>query len=132
MSLVLDASVVVPALTGAGGAGAVAREALAEGRLHAPHLLDVEVASACRGLVGRGRIGDDDARAALARLAALRLRRHQHHPLLARIWDLRHSLSAYDACYVALAEALDATLLTADRRLAAATGLRCDLRVLAA
>jgi len=90
--------------------------------LHAPHLLDVEVAHALRRLVRKGFIAPDRADEAIADLADLRIRRYPHLPLLPRMWELRHNLSAYDAAYVALAEALPARLVTCDRRLASASG----------
>jgi predicted nucleic acid-binding protein len=88
--------------------------------LHAPHLLDVEVAHVLRRYAATGEIDHEAGRTALADLADFPLRRHGHDFLLPRVWDLRKNLTAYDAVYVALAEALDAPLLTRDRRLAAA------------
>lgn len=90
--------------------------------LHAPHLLDVEVAQVVRRYAANGDIDVARGRSALADLADFPLRRYPHDFLLPRIWDLRDNLTAYDAAYVALAEALDAPLLTRDRRLAAASG----------
>jgi predicted nucleic acid-binding protein len=90
--------------------------------LHAPHLLDVEVAQVVRRYATKGDIDSERGRMALADLADFPLRRYPHDLLLPRIWDLRNNLTAYDAAYVALAEALDAPLLTRDRRLAAAAG----------
>ena len=90
--------------------------------LHAPHLLDVEVAQVVRRYAAKGDIDAARGRAALADLADFPLRRYPHDFLLSRIWDLRHNLTAYDAAYVALAEALDVPLLTRDRRLAATAG----------
>jgi predicted nucleic acid-binding protein len=90
--------------------------------LHAPHLLDVEVAQVIRRYATNGEIDADRGRAALADLADFPLRRYPHDFLLPRVWELRNNLTAYDAVYVALAEALDAPLLTRDRRLAAAPG----------
>ena len=87
--------------------------------LHAPHLLDIEVAQVVRRYTAGDEIDESTGRAALVTLAELPLRRYPHGVLLPRIWDLRHNFTAYDAAYVALAEALDATLLTRDRRLAA-------------
>jgi predicted nucleic acid-binding protein len=89
---------------------------------HAPHLLDVEVAQVVRRYAARGEIDGERGRAALVDLADFPLRRYPHGFLLPRIWELRHNLTAYDAAYVALAEALDAPLLTRDQRLAAAAG----------
>jgi predicted nucleic acid-binding protein len=67
-------------------------------------------------------VGPDLAAAALEDLAALDIARYEHEPLLGRVWELRHTVTAYDAVYLALAEVLDAPLVTFDRRLAAAPG----------
>ncbi len=90
--------------------------------LHAPHLLDVEVAQVVRRFVAIGDISDSRGRAALTDLADFPLRRYPHRFLIPRIWALRHNFSAYDAAYVALAEALGAVLVTRDKRLAAGAG----------
>jgi len=87
------------------------------GQLAAPHLLDTEVVHALRRHVSGARLEEARAREALADLDGLPLERYAARPLLARIWELRHNLSAYDATYVALAEALDAVLITSDQRL---------------
>ncbi len=98
--------------------------------LHAPHLLDVEVAQVFRRFALRGMLGEARGLEALRLLAALPLSRHDHAQLLPRIWALRANITAYDAAYVALAELLGATLLTRDRRLAAAPGHRAMIEVL--
>jgi predicted nucleic acid-binding protein len=90
--------------------------------LHAPHLIDVEIAQVIRRYAAHGDIDGERGGAALADLADLRLNRYPHDFLLPRVWELRNNLTAYDAVYVALAEVLDAPLLTRDRRLAAAAG----------
>ncbi|WP_315095169.1 type II toxin-antitoxin system VapC family toxin [uncultured Cellulomonas sp.] len=90
--------------------------------LHAPAHLDVEVLSALRRLSQRGTLTEGRARGAVDDLADLPLTRYDVPPLLRRSWQLRDQISAYDAPYVALAEALDATLLTRDGRLARCTG----------
>ncbi len=95
--------------------------------LHAPHLIDVEVAQVLRRYAANGEINSERGRMALADLADLPLRRYPHDFLLPRIWDLRNNLTAYDATYVALAEALDAPLLTRDTHLAAAAGHRAQI-----
>ncbi len=89
--------------------------------LHAPHLLDLEVAQVLRRYVRAGVIDEQRALEALEDFAAFPIQRFAHDLFLNRIWDLRNSLTAYDASYVALAEALDATLLTRDRGLARGT-----------
>ncbi len=97
--------------------------------LHAPHLLDVEVAQVIRRYAAHGEIGVERARLALVDVADLPLRRYPHDFLLPRIWELRNMMTAYDAAYVALAEALDAPLLTRDRRLASAGGHRAQIEL---
>lgn len=128
--IVVDASVVVTALGSDSPAGDQARERLRGEELAAPHLIDVEVVSAWRKLAAARQLDDRRVELALADLAALRLGRAPHGPLLPRCWDLRGNLSVYDATYVALAELLDAPLLTFDARLAAAPGPRCAIEVL--
>jgi predicted nucleic acid-binding protein len=123
--IVVDASVVVTALLVHGREGDAAREVLLEEELHAPHLLDVEAASAVRRWVLRGQLAADTAGSTLDDLRDMAVSRHGHDLLLGRILELRDSVSAYDGCYVALAELLDAPLVTADVRLSRAPGLRC-------
>jgi predicted nucleic acid-binding protein len=121
--IVVDASALLEALLRTPAAKAVEKRLFdPEQTLHAPHLLDVEVAQVVRRYAANGEIDNDRGRAALADLADLPLHRYPHDLLLPRVWDLRSNLTAYDAVYVALAEALDAPLLTRDRRLAAAAG----------
>jgi predicted nucleic acid-binding protein len=90
--------------------------------LHAPHLLDLEVAQVLRRLARQDAISAQRADAALQALFDVRIVRHSHAGLLPRIWQLRHNLSAYDAAYVSLAELIGAPLITRDNRLAAAPG----------
>jgi len=123
--IVFDASAAVLALLNDGDA----RRSLAGETVAVPHLADAQVAHALRAQVLRERVGVDDARAALARWARLGLRRFAVVALLPRIWDLRENLSAYDATYVALAEASGCELVTADGRLARAPGPKCAIRV---
>ncbi len=123
--IVLDASAGVLALLNDGDA----RPLLATRTVAVPHLADSEVASALRAQVLRGQISAEDARAALGRWAQLGLRRFAAVGLLARIWELRDNLTAYDATYVALAEALGCELVTADARLAQAPGPTCVITV---
>jgi predicted nucleic acid-binding protein len=86
--------------------------------LHSPHLLDVEAAQVIRRFAIAGEIGVERAQAAFDDLTDFPIQRHPHGFLLRRVWALRANLTAYDATYVALAEALEATFLTHDRRLA--------------
>jgi predicted nucleic acid-binding protein len=128
--LVVDASVLVAALADDGTDGDAARERLRGERLFAPELADLEVLSALRRLHAAGAL--DDRRAQFARddLRDLPLQRAPHRPLLERTWELRANVTVYDGAYIALAEALAAQLLTADRRLAQARGARCPIEVL--
>lgn len=131
--IVVDASVVVAALLADGAAGGSARAGLmADPDAHAPHLIDIEAASAIRRWVLAGRLTPESAGLALTDLRDLAVTRHGHDLLLDRILDLRDATSAYDGAYVALAELLGATLVTADIRLARAAGLRCPVDVLTA
>jgi predicted nucleic acid-binding protein len=91
---------------------------LADPNLHIPHLASIETASVIRGWVRGGRLDESAAVQALDHLSDLAAERHDHEPFLRRVWELRHNLTAYDALYVALAEALDAPLITCDARLA--------------
>lgn len=123
--IVVDASAAVAALLNAGPA----RRVLASEQLHAPHLVDSEVANALRRATAARRLEDGVAWAALDAWRRLGMTRYPAYALVARIWELRDNLSAYDATYVALAEALDCPLLTADGRLARASGIGCPVTV---
>ena len=128
--IVLDASAAVELLLGTGKgrrvASRIANPALA---LHAPHVVDLEVAHAARGLVRIGLLSRERGAALLADLRALDIERCAHDILLPRVWALAGHLTAYDAAYVALAEALDAPLLTADARLAGSSGHRARIEL---
>jgi predicted nucleic acid-binding protein len=128
--IVVDAGVLVTALADDGSDGDRARLRLRGERLVAPHLIDVEVLSAWRRLAVAGKLDARRVALAIADLLALPVNRVAHGPLLGRAWELRGNLTIYDAVYVALAEALDTTLLTLDRRLATASGVRCAVEAL--
>jgi predicted nucleic acid-binding protein len=128
--IVVDASVVVTALADDGDDGDRARERLSGERLVAPHLIDLEVVSAWRRLAAAGQLDDRRVALAMSDLGALRIERAPHQPLVGRCWELRANLTVYDASYVALAEAVDAVLLTGDRRLAEVPGVRCSVEVM--
>jgi len=98
----------------------------------APELVDLEILSALRGLVRAGKLQPAYARSALTELGRLSMSRHSHGVLLDRCWELRDNVNPYDAAYVALAERFDVELLTADVRLANASGPRCSVTVLSA
>jgi len=121
--IVLDASALLEILLRTPLAERLMDRALdASERMHAPHLLDVEVTQVLRRLVQRKEIAAARAEQALEDLAKLLIERHEHQSLVSRVWQLRDSISAYDGVYVALAEALGAPLLTCDAKLAGAHG----------
>ena len=129
--IVVDASALVEALLGTSAAAAIEARILDSGEtLHAPHLLDLEVAQVLGRYVASGEMDAERGRAALTDLADLPVHRYPHEPFLPRIWALRSNLTAYDAAYIALAEALDAPLLTRDRRLATAAGHRARIELI--
>jgi predicted nucleic acid-binding protein len=128
--IVVDASAVLEALLRTPAARAVEKRLFESPQtLHTPHLLDVEVAQVVRRYAANREIDEERGRMALADLADLPLRRYPHDFLLSRVWDLRSNFTAYDAMYVALAEVLDATLVTRDRRLAASPGHHARIEV---
>ena len=129
--IVIDASVLAPALADDGADGDRARERLRGESLAAPELVDLEVASVLRRASREGRLDERRARQALEDLARIPLGRASHRPLLGRVWELRENLTTYDAAYVAVAEALEVPLLTADQRLRRAPGTRCEIELLA-
>jgi predicted nucleic acid-binding protein len=120
--IVVDASAVLELLLRTDRAAAVEARLLGGETLHAPHLLDVEVAQVLRRYERSGALSPDRGRRALELYLDLGLERYPHHLFLGRVWDLRGNATAYDAAYLALAEALDAPLLTTDRTLAGVPG----------
>jgi predicted nucleic acid-binding protein len=128
--LVVDASVLAVALADDGPDGDAARARLRGETLAAPELVDLEVASVLRRQNRAGMLDDRRAELAIIDLGALPMVRASHLALLRRCWELRENVTTYDAAYVALAEALDATLLTGDRRLAHAAGPTCTIELL--
>ncbi len=129
--IVLDASSAIEWLLQTGMGARVAQRILSSGEtLHAPHLLDLEVTQVFRRHVAQGAITASRAEEALQDLLALRVRRYAHGLFLWRVWELRDNLTAYDAVYVALAEALDATVLTCDGKLALAPGHHARIEVI--
>jgi predicted nucleic acid-binding protein len=123
--IVLDASAVVLGLLNDGDA----RQSLAYEPIAVPHLADSEVVNAIRAQLLRRDISADDASAAVDRWSRLGVRRFDAAGLVSRMWELRDNLTAYDATYVALAEALACDLVTADARLARAPGPTCPITV---
>ena len=121
--IVVDASTLLEVLLRTSAAAAVwDRLFSTEQTLHAPHLIDIEVTQVLRRYAAGGRVEPGRCRDALDDLVDFPLDRYPHDLLLRRVWELRHNITAYDAVYVALAEALNAPLLARDRRIAAAAG----------
>jgi predicted nucleic acid-binding protein len=129
VTLVTDASLVVSALVDGGQTGAWAEQALASRHLAAPHLMPVEAANILRRAAARGDISPDVASMAHSDLLDLRVELFPYPPFAARAWELRETVTMYDAWYVALAEFLGAPVGTLDQRLARATGPRCGFRI---
>ena len=129
--IVVDASVLAPALGDDDADGDQARARLVGEALAAPEIIDLEVASVLRRLVRAAHLPVRRADLALVDLVALPLRRVSHRPLLSRCWELRDNLTVYDPAYVALAEQLGVSLVTADVRLARVPGLGCAIELLA-
>jgi len=128
--IVADASVLVVALADDGPDGDQARARLRGERLTVPELADLEIASVLRRQMKAGILNARRAHLALDDLAALPAHRAPHRPLLPRCWELRGDLTIYDAAYVALAEAINTTLLTGDQKLARVPGPQCPIEIL--
>lgn len=129
--IVVDASIVAPAMGDHGEAGRVARELLAEEWVCAPDLVDVETVSVLRRRWLAGDLSVERFTAAIDDLADLPIVRFPGRPLLPRVGALRSVVTPYDALYVALAERLRVPLVTADGRLATAPGIHCEVRLVA-
>jgi predicted nucleic acid-binding protein len=129
--IVVDASALLEALLHTSDARSVEKQLFESGHsLHAPCLLDIEVTQVVRRFAAAKEISVEQGRAAVADLVDFPIRRYPHGPLLPRVWELRHNMTAYDAVYVALAEALAAPLLTRDKRLAAVARRQAEIEVL--
>ena len=128
--IVVDASVLIGALLDDGSAGDTARTALSLDPEWAgpPHLL-IETVSVTRRRTLRGEVSTGRAQEAVTALGELEIHWVDPQRLLPRIWELRDTVTAFDAAYVAAAEMLDCVLLTEDRKLASASGPRCPIRV---
>ena len=128
--IVLDASAAIELLLNTPLGERVGNRLAGAGKtLHAPHLLDVEVLHVVRRLRAGGTLGERRARQALTDLADLPVVRYSHQDLVGRAWAMRATLTAYDAMYVALAEALDAMVVTCDGRLGSAHGHQVEIEV---
>lgn len=126
--IVVDASAILDVLVGEPNPSLAARLA-DENVLHAPHLLDTEVLHVLRRLAQRASLSDEQAVSSRTLFSSLAIDRYPHAPLSDRVWELRTTLTAYDATYVALAETLEVPLVTTDRRIAGAVGIRTHVEV---
>ncbi|HUA73173.1 MAG TPA: type II toxin-antitoxin system VapC family toxin [Solirubrobacteraceae bacterium] len=120
--LVVDSSVIIEALATVDPPPRLIERLVVDDDLHAPHLVDIEVLAVLRRMVISDTISTERAEVARADFASFALARYSHEPLSDRVWALRHNISADDATFVALAELLDAPLVTCDARLAATPG----------
>ena len=127
--IVVDASAVLEVLLQTDRAPAVEAELFGGATLHAPHLLDLEVTQVLRRYERAGALSRARSLASLHDFLDLRVERYPHDLFLSRIWELRHNTTAYDAAYLVLAEALDAPLITMDRKLRDLPGTRARVRV---
>jgi predicted nucleic acid-binding protein len=130
--LVVDTSAVLEALAAREPDPTLIERLAQDGDLHGPHLIDTEVLHALRRMTMSNAISEERAADARSDFDDLALVRYPHHPLSDRVWQLRRNLSAYDATFVALAEALNAPLVTCDARLAAAPGHTASIELFAA
>lgn len=117
---IVDTSAALAALTATDPAPGLVERLAQDGDLHTPHLIDIEILHALRRMTMTGELSEERAADARTDFAELALTRYPHQPLSDRIWTLRHNLTAYDATFVALAETLDAPLVTCDAGLATA------------
>jgi predicted nucleic acid-binding protein len=128
--IAVDASAMLEVLLRTGRGARIEDRLLSRGdSLHAPHLLDVEVAQVLRRYAAAGNVTSERGRQALTDLGDFPILRYPHDVLLPRIWELRHNVTAYDGAYLALAEALAAPLVTCDGRLASAPGHAAEVEV---
>lgn len=127
--LVVDTSAILDAIAAREPAPGLTARLSEDGDLHAPHLIDIELLHALRGMMMRDEITAERAQDARADFADTSLLRYPHEPLSDRIWELRHNLSAYDAAFVALAETLEVPLITCDGRLASSSAHNAQIEL---
>ena len=128
--IVVDSSALVAFLTGIDDVSDAVRLRMEQERVAVPHAVDLECASAIRKLVQRGQLSGDEGHKAMSVLRRTKLRRYGHAHLIERIWELRDNMWPYDAAFVALAESLDADLVTIDTKFSGVPGIGCTVRVI--
>jgi predicted nucleic acid-binding protein len=129
--IVVDSSIILEVLLRTKSARLIEKKIFSRGQtLHAPHLIDIEIAQVIRRYTSAGEITAERAFQAIEDLIDFRISRYSHEILLARIWELRTNMTAYDASYVALAEILDAPLLTRDSKLARSPGSTAKIQLI--
>jgi predicted nucleic acid-binding protein len=126
--IVLDTSAMVEFLVGTDSTAESIRALVAGEKIAGPHAVDLDCASALRGLVNGSKLPPDEGERALQLLGRMSLKRYAHTPLLPPIWQLRHNMWPCDAAYVALAESLGAALVTLDGKIAKVPGINCTVR----
>lgn len=129
--IVIDTSAVITALASESPRQDLRQRLKSDADFHAPHLIDVEILHALRRLVARGNLTAERAADVRVDFADLTIVRYPHHPLADRMWELRHNLTAYDAAFVVLGEALGVPLITCDARLASAVEHATDIELFA-
>ncbi len=127
--IVIDASALLEVLLRTSAAPAVEARMFSGATVHAPHVLDLEIAQVLRRYERAGELDRARGSTALEDLAAFEIARYPHDVFLPRVWSLRANATAYDACYIALAEALGAPLITSDRRLSRVPGHAARIEV---
>ena len=127
--IVVDSSAVLDALLKVPANERLLAQLGTDGDLHAPHLIDLEILHAARGLIRSRKLSEEWVARLRHEFAELSITRYPHQPLSDRIWELRHALTAYDAAFVALSEALAAPLVTCDRRLAGSSGHEAEIEL---
>jgi len=127
--IVVDASALLDAIGPERVHMPLVERLLVAAAMSAPHLVDVEVVSGLRRLIASGKVSAATASEVKDAILEMPIRRYAHTELTGRMWELRHHVSAYDACYIALSEALDAPLVTSDGRLARAPGHRATIEL---
>jgi predicted nucleic acid-binding protein len=129
--IVVDSSIILEVLLRTKSAESIEKKIFSRGQtLHAPHLIDIEIAQVIRRYISAGELTPERGMQAIEDLIDVRITRYSHDIFLPRIWELRTNMTAYDAAYVALAEILDSPLLTRDAKLARSQGSMAKIQLI--